>query len=172
MAAEAAETLIRPPADADAADIGAIYNAGIEGRQATFQTELHSPGRLEQKTAARGGRMLVAERDGVVAGFASWTGYDDPAPYYAGVGECAVYVAPAAQRAGVGRILLEALCEEADRAGLHKLVAKIFSTNKPSIDLFHRCGFDDVGVHRRHGRLDGQWKDVLVVERLLGDAGG
>jgi phosphinothricin acetyltransferase len=167
MAAEAAETLIRPPASADAAAIAAIYNAGIEGRQATFQTELHAPGRLEQKTVARGGRMLVAERDGAVAGFAAWTGYDDPAPYYEGVGECAVYVAPAAQRAGVGRALLEALCEAAAEAGLHKLVAKIFTTNEPSIALFHRCGFDDVGVHRRHGRLDGNWRDVLVVERLL-----
>ena len=56
----------------------------------------------------------------------------------------------------------------AEAAGFHKLVGKIFTTNAASIALVRACGWHDVGVHRRHGRLDGEWKDVLVVEKLLG----
>ena len=63
-----------------------------------------------------------------------------------------------------------ALAEEAERRGYHKLVGKIFTSNEPSIALVRSCGWREVGVHRRHGRLDGEWKDVLVVERLLGEA--
>src|SRR5436190_23020772 len=161
---------IRPARAEDAEAIAAIYNQGIEERQATFQTRLHRPGELEEKVAGRGGRVLVAESDGALAGFASWAAYDDPAPYYTGVGECAVYVAPGARRAGAGSALLEGLASEAEAAGLCKLVAKIFTSNESSVALFRRCGFREVGVHLRHGRLDGRWKDVLVMERLLGPA--
>jgi L-amino acid N-acyltransferase YncA len=153
------------PADADA--IVAIYNQGIEERQATFQTRLHEPGELELKTEQRGGQVIVAERDGEVVGWASWVGYDDPADYYAGIAECTVYVAKDARRTGLGAALLQALAAEAPKVGVHKLVAKIFTTNEASIDLFRRGGFREVGTHLRHGRLDGEWKDVLVMERLL-----
>ena len=66
--------------------------------------------------------------------------------------------------------MLDALADAAEQRGAYKLVGKIFTSNQPSIELVRRCGFRGVGVHRRHGRLDGEWKDVLVVERLLGDA--
>ncbi|MGH2986261.1 MAG: GNAT family N-acetyltransferase [Solirubrobacterales bacterium] len=58
----------------------------------------------------------------------------------------------------------------AERAGYHKLVGKVFTANRASIELVRRCGWRELGVHLRHGRLDGEWRDVLVVERLLGDA--
>ena len=65
---------------------------------------------------------------------------------------------------------MEAAAEAAEERGYHKLVGKIFASNSPSIALVKACGWREVGVHRRHGRLDGEWKDVLMVERLLGDA--
>jgi L-amino acid N-acyltransferase YncA len=111
--------------------------------------------------------LLVAERDRRVVGWASWTGYDDPADYYAGVVECAVYVKRGERRHGVGAALLEGLADEAPKFGVHKLIAKIFTTNEASVALFRRCGFRDVGTHLRHGMLDGEWKDVLVMERCL-----
>lgn len=144
-----------------------IYNDGIEDRQATFQTRKHDPGELELKTEQRGGVLIVAERDDRVVGWAGWSGYDDPADYYAGIGECAVYVAREARGQGVGAALLEGLASEAPKVGVHKLVAKIFTTNQSSIALFRRCGFRDVGTHLRHGQLEGEWKDVLVMERSL-----
>jgi L-amino acid N-acyltransferase YncA len=162
--------VIRPAEPADAEAIAAIYNQGIEERQATFQTRPHEPGELELKIEQRGGQLLVAEREGKVLGWAGWSGYDDPADYYAGVAECAVYVAREARGAGVGIELLGGLAAEAPQFGVHKLLAKVFTSNEASIALFRRGEYREVGTHLRHGRLDGEWKDVLMLERLLDDA--
>jgi L-amino acid N-acyltransferase YncA len=113
---------------------------------------------------------MVAEGGGRVVGWASVAPYDEAHEYYAGVGEATLYVDPKARRGGTGRALLTALANEAERRGYHKLVGKIFASNEASIALVKSCGWREVGVHRRHGRLDGEWKDVLVVESLLGDA--
>ena len=113
---------------------------------------------------------MVAEGGGRVVGWASVAPYDEAHEYYAGVGEATLYVDPSARRGGTGRALLTALADEAERRGYHKLVGKIFTSNEPSIALVKSCGWREVGVHRRLGRLDGEWKDVLVVERLLGAA--
>jgi L-amino acid N-acyltransferase YncA len=162
--------VIRPAQPSDAEVLAAIYNQGIEERQATFQTRLHDPGELELKIEQRGGHLIVAERDGTIAGWAGWSGYDDPADYYSGIAECAVYVGREARERGVGAELLEGLADEAQKFGIHKLVAKIFTSNGPSLALFRGNGFREVGTHLRHGRLEGEWKDVVVLERLLGDA--
>jgi L-amino acid N-acyltransferase YncA len=162
--------VIRPAEPRDAESIAAIYNQGIEDRQATFQTRPHEPGELELKTEQRGGYLLVAEDEGEVVGWAGWSGYDDPAEYYAGIAECAVYVAREARGHGIGSELLQRLAADAPRFGMHKLTAKIFTTNRASIELFRRCGFREVGTHLRHGKLDGEWKDVLLLERPLSDA--
>lgn len=89
---------------------------------------------------------------------------------YAGIGEHAVYVDGAARRLGVGHALLEALATASAAAGLYKLTSRIFSTNLASIALHEAAGFTIVGLQRRHGRLDGEWKDCVLVERLLGEA--
>jgi Sortase and related acyltransferases len=167
MVATNVRSMIRPAQPDDAEAIAAIYNQGIEERQATFQTRPHDPGELELKTEQLGGQLLVAEHDGRVVGWAGWSGYDDRADYYAGIAECAVYVGRDARGQGVGAALLNSLADEASKFGVHKLVAKIFTTNEPSIVLFRRCAFREVGTHMRHGQLDGQWKDVLVMERSL-----
>ena len=116
--------------------------------------------------------MVVAEAGGHVVGWASVGPYDDAHSYYAGVGEATLYVDRAARRGGAGRALLNALAGRAAQRGYHKLVGKIFTTNEPSIALVKSCGWREVGVHHHHGRLDGVWKDVLVVERLLGVQAG
>ena len=113
---------------------------------------------------------MVAEVGGRVVGWATVGTYDDAHDYYAGVGEATLYVERAARQQGVGSALLDALADRAAGRGHHKLVAKIFTSNEPSIALVKSCGWREVGVHHRHGRLDGEWKDVLVVERLLDSA--
>jgi L-amino acid N-acyltransferase YncA len=113
--------------------------------------------------------LLVAERRGEVLGFASVSPYSGQA-FYAGVGNASVYVARSARGAGVGGVLVEALAEAAPPRGLHKLIGRIFASNEPSMALFRSHGFREVGVHHRHSRLDGEWRDVLMVERLLGEA--
>ncbi|MGZ4261615.1 MAG: N-acetyltransferase family protein, partial [Solirubrobacteraceae bacterium] len=87
-----------------------------------------------------------------------------------GVGEHAVYVDPTARGRGLGRTLLVVLCAESERRGLYKLTSRVFTDNEPSRAAHRAAGFEDVGVQRRHGRLDGQWKDCVLVEHLLGPA--
>jgi L-amino acid N-acyltransferase YncA len=111
--------------------------------------------------------ILVAEHGGRVTAWASVGPYCDRHDYYAGIGEATLYVERAARRAGAGRALLEALAAAAADRGLHKLTGKVFTTNAPSIELVRACGWREVGVHLRHGRVDGEWRDVLVVELLL-----
>lgn len=161
---------VRPARLEDAAAIAAIHGQGIEERAATFRTEPLPPQEVA-KWIDRGQRfpvLVFEDREGLAG--AAWVAPYSGAEFYAGVGEYAVYVARRARRRGVGRVLLEATCAEAERLAYWKLVGLLFTTNRPSIELAHACAFRDVGVHRRHGRLEGEWRDVLVVERLLGQA--
>jgi len=159
---------VRPAAPADAAALASIYNEGIADRVATFETR---PRTAAEARAWIGGRLpcVVAVRDGAVVGFARVGPYSDREAY-AGVGDHGVYVARAARGEGIGRLLLDEICRAAEAAGLHKLTSRIFSENAASIAAHEAAGFVVVGVQRRHGRLDGEWRDCVVVERLLGDA--
>lgn len=162
------ELHIRPAGGADAAAVAAIYNEGIEDRLATFET--HPRGPEEVAAWLEDGRPFLVAVDGdAVVGFARVGPYSDRC-VYEGVGEHAVYVARAARGGGIGRLLLDAVCEEAERAGLYKLTSRIFTDNAASRAAHLAAGFEEVGVQRRHGRLDGRWKDCVLVERLLGEA--
>jgi phosphinothricin acetyltransferase len=164
-----APPMLRAATEADGAAIAAIYNEGIAGRQATFDTAECSPAEAAGWTGRDGEPLLVAELDGRVAAFARVIRSSDRCAM-AGVGEYTIYVAAHARGRGIGFRLLAALVTEAERAGYWKLIGKIFATNAPSVALAARAGFREVGVHERHGRLDGEWRDLLIVERLLGDA--
>lgn len=168
MSVDAPTVTIRPAQPHDAAAIARIYNEGIEDRIATFETEPRSPGDIEARIAA-GEPMLVAERSGAVVGWASVLPYSDRCAYQ-GIGEYTVYVARGARGARVGSALIRQTLADAEARGLHKLVGKILSENASSLALALRHGFRELGVHRRHARLDGAWRDVVVVELLLGDA--
>ena len=162
-------TRVRPAELEDAAAIAAIWNEGIEERSATFETRPREPDEIAARIAAARGVLLVGDLDGEVVGWAGTSPYSDR-PVYAGVAECSVYVARAARGRGIGRTLTEDLASAAEGAGLHKLLGKLFTTNAAALRLVRGSGFREVGMHRRHARLDGEWRDVLLVERLLGEA--
>ena len=161
---------LRPARRADAPALAGIYNEGIEGREATFETRPRRPDEvvawIEEELP-----FLVAEdeRGGRLVGFARLSAYSDRC-VYDGVGEHGVYVAGAAQGRGVGRALLLGLCDAAERAGYYKLTSRVFASNAASRAVHRAAGFEEVGVQRRHGRLDGEWRDCVLVERLLGEA--
>jgi L-amino acid N-acyltransferase YncA len=159
---------IRTAVADDAAAVANIYNEGIEDRLATFETRSRSSEDVAGWLDARL-PFLVAERHGEVVGWARVSPYSDRC-VYEGVGEHGVYVARSARGAGLGRALLEALCEEAAGRGYYKLTSRVFTDNGPSRAVHLAAGFEEVGVQRRHGRLDGRWKDCVLVERLLGEA--
>jgi L-amino acid N-acyltransferase YncA len=157
--------MVRAARADDAAAVAAIYNAGIRERSSTFETREREAAEIAARIASDA-VFLVAEVDGGVAGFAATAPYSER-EVYAGIAECSVYVDPERRGRGVGTRLLEALAAEAERAGLHKLVGKLFAGNEASMRLVQRCGFRVVGTHERHGRLDAEWRDVILVERVL-----
>ena len=150
--------------DADA--IATIYNAGIRERTSTLETREREAAEIAERIGLDRYPFLVAEAGGRVAGWAAISAYSGR-EVYAGVAECSVYVDPDLRGRGLGTELLEALAAEAERRGLHKLLGKLFAGNEASMRLVDRCGFRVVGTHVRHGRLDGVWRDVILVERLL-----
>jgi L-amino acid N-acyltransferase YncA len=158
----------RLAAAADAAAIAAIYNEGIADRIATFETEPRTVEQIAAQLADKGDRFptVVAERDGRVVAWAGAGAYRSR-PAYAGVAEHSVYVARAARGSGAGRAALEALCRAYAERGFWKIVSRIFPENTASLALHERCGFRTVGVYRRHGKLEGQWRDCVIVERIL-----
>ena len=152
----------------DATRIAEIYNQGIEDRVATFETQprdaAHVAAWFDDELP-----FIVAERDGEVVGFARVSPYSDRC-VYEGVGDHGVYVAREARGSGVGRDLLETLAFAAASVRLYKLTARILADNEASLAVHRAAGFREVGVQRRHGKLDGEWKDVVIVELLLGEA--
>ena len=153
---------------ADAAAIAAIYNEGIADRIATFETESRSTQQLTTQLVDKGDRFptVVVERDGQVVAWASAGAYRSR-PAYAGVAEHSVYVARSARGTGAGRAALEALCRAYAERGFWKILSRIFPENTASLALHERCGFRVVGVYHRHGKLEGEWRDCVIVERLL-----
>ena len=157
--------MVRAAQADDAAAVAAIYNAGIRERTSTFETREREPEEIAGRIASAA-VFLVVEANGRVAGFAATSPYSK-VEAYAGIAECSVYVDPELRGRGLGTELLNALAAEAGRAGFHKLLGKLFDNNEASMRLLARCGFRVVGKHERHGRLDGEWRDVMLVERHL-----
>jgi phosphinothricin acetyltransferase len=156
-------TRLATHADADA--IAAIYNQGIEDRVATFETRPRAAadilGWFDGVHPA-----VVVEREGSIVAFASTSTYR-PRECYAGIAEFSVYVLREARGQGAGRAAMNALIDAAADAGFWKLVSRVFVENAPSRELLKSVGFREVGIYEKHGQLDGVWRDVVIVERLL-----
>ena len=150
----------------DAAAIAQIYNEGIEDRLATFETRLRTGEDIRNWFDGIHPVIVVEEESRIIA-FAATSTYR-PRECYSGIAEFSVYVARAARGHGVGRMAMDALIEAAQRARFWKLVSRIFVENIASRKLVASCGFREVGTYQRHARLDGEWRDVVIVERLIG----
>lgn len=152
----------------DAEAIRAIYNLEVTTSTVTFDLV---PRSLEDQRAwqqARSGAyaVLVAERDGVVAGFGSLSRWRDR-PAYSTTVEDSIYVHRDHQGAGVGKRLLTELVAIATAHGFHACMARIVGGHEASIALHRSCGFEVVGTEREVGRKFGTWLDVVLMERML-----
>ena len=158
---------IRAAAESDAPSIACIYNQGIEDRGATFETKPRTAADIVAKLAEQERfPMLVAADDAVVLGWAGLSSYR-PRACYAGIAEFSIYLERAARGRGIGRRLLDRLIDVARDRGYWKLVSRIFPTNAGSRALCRSCGFREVGIYEKHSRLDREWRDVVIVERLI-----
>jgi phosphinothricin acetyltransferase len=142
--------------------VAAIYAAGIATRNATFETEV--PTFAEWDAAHLPDHSFVATDADAIVGWIALTGYSDRC-CYEGVADLSVYVDPAAQGRGIGRALLERVVASAGEAGIWTLQAGVFPENEASLALHTGCGFREVGRRERIGRLDGVWRDVVLLER-------
>ena len=150
----------------DAGAIARIYNEGIVDRLGTFETRERAVDDVRQWFDGRHPIVVVENTDGTIAAFAATSSYRSR-ECYAGVAEFSVYVARPARGQGAGRVGMDALIEAARKAGFWKLLSRVFVENAASRRLLASVGFREVGVYEKHGRLDGDWRDVVIVERLI-----
>ena len=144
------------------ADVARIYAEGIATGNATFETDVPTWERWD--AAHLPAHRFVALRDGEVVGWVAGSGVSDRC-VYGGVIENSVYVAEEARGRGVGVRLLEELVRSSEAAGVWTIQTGIFPENAASIRVHERVGFALVGRRRRLGKLNGVWRDVMLLER-------
>lgn len=142
--------------------VSAIYGEGIATGNATFEKSVPDWERWNSNHLAP--CRLVARSGGEVLGWAALTPVSGRC-VYAGVAEISVYVAERARGRQIGTQLLRALVEASEREGLWTLQAGIFPENVASVELHKRCGFAIVGTREKLGKMDGRWRDVVLLER-------
>jgi phosphinothricin acetyltransferase len=151
---------------ADAPAMADIYNEGIADRVATFETQPRTSEDLMGWFDGKHPAVVVIDAEGRVVGYAVTFAYADRC-CYAGVAEFSVYVRRLHRGQGVGVAAMNALIAAAEAAGLWKLLSRVFVENIASLALLRSVGFRQVGVHEKHAKLDGVWRDVVAVERLI-----
>jgi arsenate reductase (glutaredoxin) len=150
----------------DAGAIADIYNQGIEDRIATFETAARTANDVAQWFASGLPIIVVEDDTGLIIGWAAAFPYADRS-CYAGIAEFSVYVRRDQRGKRVGEVAVRTLLEQAQAKGLWKLLSRVFPENEASLSLLDRVGFKRIGVHEKHGKLDGVWRDCVIVEKLI-----
>jgi len=157
---------IRPATAQDLKAIAEIYNEGIRDRIATFEIRERTPEEIQGWLERPRHPLLVAEKEGKVLGWIAASDYR-ARECYAGIAEFSIYIAKAARGQGVGNTLMPAFFKACEEQGFWKILSRIFPENKGSLALCKKHGFREVGVYENHAKLDGVWRDVVIVERVL-----
>jgi L-amino acid N-acyltransferase YncA len=159
---------ILPLAEADWPAVRGIYEQGIATGNATFEKSAPVWERWDAAHLPHS-RLVVRGGDEVLA----WAALSSVSSrcVYAGVAEVSIYVAARARRRGIGLELLTALIESSECENIWTLQAGIFPENTASLDLFQKAGFRVLGTRERVGRMDGRWRDVVLMERRSRIAG-
>ena len=156
----------RPASPEDAPILAQIYNEGIEDRLGTFETRPRTVQDVQGWFDGTHPIIVVEEDGGGVVAFAATSSYRSR-ECYAGIAEFSVYVARRVRGQGAGTVAMRALLEAVKPAGIWKLVSRIFVENDASRRLMASMGFREVGIYQKHAQLDGRWRDVVIVERLI-----
>ena len=154
----------------DATQVLAIYQAGLDGGEASFETRAPDWEVFEAKLLPSHCHVAADVTSGQVLGWVAASAVSDRCVYQ-GVVEHSVYVSPAAHGRGVGAALLRALIRSTEAAGIWTIQSGIFPENAASLRLHERAGFRVVGIRERLGRHHGRWRDVVLLERRSARAG-
>jgi phosphinothricin acetyltransferase len=157
--------VIQPMRPGDWPAVRRIYAEGIATGNATLEHQAPDWDHFDRSHRVDCRLVARASRRGRVLGWVALTSYSARTTY-SGVAWESVYVAPEAQRQGVGRALLEAVIPASEAVGLWSLLAGVLAENRASLTLHRRSGFRRVGVQRSMGRdAAGRWRDVVLLER-------
>ncbi|GAB3046636.1 GNAT family N-acetyltransferase [Virgibacillus ainsalahensis] len=154
--------VIEKMSKADWNQVREIYLEGINTGNATFDTESPTWEEWNEKYAPT--CRLVVKEEGNVIGWAALLPMNGKAAFY-GVAELSIYLSPKSAGKGIGTRLLSELITASEANGFWTLQSGIFPENVTSIKLHRNAGFREVGVRRRLGRLNGVWRDVVMLER-------
>ncbi|WP_449061213.1 N-acetyltransferase family protein [Planomonospora algeriensis] len=156
--------VVRPMEAGDAEQVLAVYQAGLDGGQASFETTAPS---WQDFTAGKLPHLCFVAVDAGSGAVAGWVAASPVSSrcVYAGVVEHSVYVHPGHRGRGVGRLLLGTLVAACEEAGIWTIQSGVFPDNTPSLRLHEAFGFRVVGVRERIGRHRGVWRDVVLLER-------
>lgn len=160
--------IIREAMESDINSIKDIYNQGIEDRVATLETEPKDQTYMEDWFAKHNGRykVIVAEQEGEIVGWSALNPYNNR-PAYEGVADLSVYISKKHRGKGIGGLLLNAIEKLAEENNFHKIVLFTFPFNKMGQGLYKKRGYREVGVFKNQGILDGEYVDVMAMEKLL-----
>jgi L-amino acid N-acyltransferase YncA len=162
---------IRPSTDTDLPAITAIYGHHVLHGTGTFETTAPTEADMADRRAdvlAKGLPWLVAEQDGRILGYA-YCQWFKPRPAYRFSAEDSIYLHPDAGGKGLGKLLLAALVDEAEAAGVRKLIAVIGdSGNAGSIGVHRALGFTPAGTIASCGWKFGRWLDIVLMEKSIG----
>jgi L-amino acid N-acyltransferase YncA len=148
--------------DSDWKSVKQIYLEGIATGNATFETEV--PSWAEWNESHLKQPRLVARLGSEIVGWAAVSPVSERC-VYGGVAEVSVYVSAYEAGKGLGKKLLNQLITDSESAGIWTLQAGIFPENKASIILHEKCGFRTLGIRQKLGKMNGVWRDVVLMER-------
>jgi len=153
--------------------VARIYGDGLLTRTATFETEVPSREQWDGSHLATCRWVAVTAEGGATAAVLGWAALSPVSTraVYAGVAEVSIYVAKEAWGEGLGSALLQRLVEDSEAHGLWTLTAGIMKENEASIRMHRTCGFRVLGTRERIGKLDGVWRDTVLMERRSSTVG-
>lgn len=145
-------------------EVATIYELGIQSKQATFETTVPDWEKWSSSKDLSSSLVLLDVEIDRIIGWAAISKVSNRCVYQ-GVGEHSVYLHPDYHRKGYGKFLLEKLIEHSETNGYWTLQSGIFPENIASIQLHKSCGFKEIGIREKIGKLDGKWRDVLLMEK-------
>ncbi|WP_108424039.1 GNAT family N-acetyltransferase [Flagellimonas amoyensis] len=160
--------IVRQMIASDWEQVSNIYSEGIATGFATFETS--APGYDQWDISHTTHSRLVVEENGTLLGWAALSPVSSRC-VYGGVGEVSIYISAQSRGKGIGRLLMERLIEESEKAGFWTIQSGIFPENSDSIKLHEKMGFRYIGKRERIGKIYGVWKDNLLFERRSSTVG-